>query len=302
MWFKNLQTFLLKEPFEWTPEALGERLEAHRFHPCAAQEPVSQGWTAPTRTEGAPLVASAHGFHLICLRREEKLLPASVVNDVLAERVEAIEAAEGRPPRRKERIRLKEDIFQELLPRAFSRNTRLYACIDPQARRLLVDTPSATKAEDLVSLLRKGLGSLPARPLAVNRPPVDLMTRWLQGEELPRDLEILDQCELREPGEEGGIVRCRRQDLFSDEVRAHLDAGKQVVQLALEWEERLGFVLTDPPAFKRLRFDDLVLEEAAEAGGDDEAARLDADLALMGLELQRFLDRMLELMGGPVEG
>lgn len=302
MWFKNLQTFLFKESFEWSPEDLAGRLDSQRFRPCGPQEPAAQGWTAPVGGDDASLVLAADGFLLLCLHRQERLLPASVVNDVLAERLETIEAAEGRPPGRKERTRLKEEIVHELLPRAFTRNRRLYACIDPRKGRLLVDTPSATKAEDLVSALRKALGSLPARPLAVAQPPADLMTRWLRGEDLPQDLEILDQCELRDPGDDGGIVRCRRQDLFSDEVRAHLDAGKQAVQLALNWEERLGFVLTDQPAFKRLRFDDLILEEAAGNAGEDEAGRMDADLALMGLELRRFLDRMLALMGGAAEG
>jgi recombination associated protein RdgC len=163
---------------------------------------------------------------------------------------------------------------------------------------MLVDTASASRAEDLVSELRRTLGSLPVRPLSVNQAPSEIMTRWLQGQDLPKDLTLADQCELRDPDAEGGIVRCRRQDLAADEIQAHLKAGKRAVQVALEWEERVGVLLTDQPAFKRLRFGDFLLEQAAETGGDDPRARFDADFTLMTLELRRFIDRMLEVLGG----
>jgi recombination associated protein RdgC len=113
---------------------------------------------------------------------------------------------------------------------------------------------------------------------------------------------LADQCELRDPDEAGGIVRCRRQDLDTEEIQTHLKAGKRAVQLALEWEERVSLVLTDQPAMKRLRFADQLVEEAADAGGDDQAALFDAEFTLMTLELRRLMDRVIEVFGGVAGG
>jgi recombination associated protein RdgC len=301
MWFKNLQGFQLKGPFTHTQEALEQALAADRFRPCGPLEVGVQGWHSPLGAEG-PLCFAANGCFLVCLRREDKILPASVVTDLLNERVEQIEAEEIRSVSRREKKQLKDDIYHELLPKAFTRSSLMHGYVDPVAGRLLVDAASPKKAEDLVSRLRKSLGSLPARPLAVQHAPADIMTRWLEGQERAAGFTLADQCELRDPDEAGGIVRCRRQDLGGAEIQAHLKAGKRAVLLALDWEERVGMLLTDQPSLRRLRFADELVEEAAEAAGDDGAALLDADFTLMTLELRRLVDRVTEVLGGVAEG
>ena len=67
-------------------------------------------------------------------------------------------------------------------------------------------------------------------------------------------LVLGDECELRDPAEAGAVVRCRRQDLESDEVREHLKSGKQVFQLGLEYDERVSFVLGEDLTVRKLRF------------------------------------------------
>ncbi len=298
MWFKNLQLFLLKEDFTATQEELEEALARDRFRPCGPLETGVMGWHAPLGGDSRQLSFVGNGCFLVCQRREEKILPASVVNEVLADKVQKIEQEEARDVGRKERKQLKDEVFLDLLPRAFTRSSLTYAYVDPQKKWILVDAASPKKAEDLVSLLRKSLGSLPARPLAVKQAPPEVMTRWLEGEGLPPGFEITDQCELRDLEEEGGIVRCRRQDLFSDEIQAHLKAGKKAVQLAVDWEERVSLMLTDQPAMKRLRFADELIEEAADTAGDDDHALFDADFTLMSMELRKLVDKMIEVFGG----
>ena len=90
----------------------------------------------------------------------------------------------------------------------------------------------------------------------------------------------------------------RLQDLEGEEIGVHLKAGKQVVKLALEWQDRLAFLVTDEIAIKRLRFLDLVQQEAAEVEAEDAATRFDADFSLMALEFGRFIPRLLKLFGG----
>lgn len=297
MWFKNLQIFQLKEPFPHSQDELEQALASNQFRPCGPLEVGVQGWSSPLGNKG-PFCLAANGCFLLCLRREDKILPASVVNDLLTERVEQLESEEMRTLSRREKRMLKDDIYHELLPKAFTRSLPMYAYVDPHANRILVDSASSKKAEDLISQLRKSLSSLPARPLGVQHAPADIMTRWLKDGDLPDGFTLSDQCELRDPDEAGGIVRCRHQELDSEEIQTHLRAGKRAVQLAVEWENHVGLVLTDQPALKRLRFADRLVEEAADAAGDDPAALVDADLSLMTLELRRLVDRIVEIFGG----
>ena len=43
--------------------------------------------------------------------------------------------------------------------------------------------------------------------------------------------------------EHGGIIRCKQQDLMSEEIKNHLANDKLVTKLALNWGETLSFVL-----------------------------------------------------------
>ena len=297
MWFRNLQLYRLQAPFELTPEQLHEELAAKAFKPCAGLDTHRIGWAPPLGRHGEQLVHATNGRLMVCLRREERILPAAVVNEAVAEKVEAIEETEARQVGRKEKSRLKEETVVDLLPRAFTRSSHLFAYIDPADGWIVVDNSSANRAEELLSLLRETLGSLKVKPLGVAQAPAQVMTAWLV-DGAPAQVEITDECELKEPVEDGAIIRCKRVDLGGDEVKVHLDAGKQVTRLAVEWNERVACVLSDDLVVRRLRFMDLVLEEAAETEADDAIARFDADFALMAMELGRFLPWVVEVFGG----
>ncbi len=297
MWFRNLQLYRLIESLDHTPESLHEALTRHAFTPCAGLDTHSVGWVPPAGREATQLVHASNGRIMLCLRREDRILPAAVVREHVEEKAEAVALAEARPVGRKERQRIRDEVMTDLLPRAFTRSTHLYAYIDPSAGWVVVDSATAKKAEELLSLLRETLGSLRVRPLAVDAAPSAVLTRWLEGEP-PPGFELGDECELKEPVEKGGVMRGRRIDLESAEVRSHLDAGMQAAKLAVAWQERIGCILCDDLAIRRLRFLDLVMQEAADVAADDALARFDADFALMGLELARFIPAVVDAFGG----
>lgn len=297
MWFRNLQLYRLIETFDLTPEQLHERLGERAFKPCAGLDSHSIGWVPPAGREAQSLVHAANGRTMICLRREERILPGAVIREQVEEKAGAIAAAEGRPVGRKEKQRIKDEVIVDLLPRAFTRSSHLFAYIDAAAGWIVVDSSTARRAEELLSLLRETLGSLRVKPLGVSTAPASVLTRWLE-QHPATDFELGDECELKEPVEQGGIMRGRRLDLSSNEVRSHLDAGMQVVKLAVTWQERIGAVLCDDLGVRRLRFLDLVLEAAAEVDADDALARFDADFALMGMELARFIPALVDAYGG----
>jgi recombination associated protein RdgC len=298
MWFRNLLLYRLNTTFDPSAEHLHEQLQAGTFRACGSLEMSSMGWDRPLGRHGHALTHAANGCIMVCARIEEKVLPQTVVREILDERVDEIETEQMRRVPRKERLALRDEILQDLLPKAFTRSSHIYTYIAPHEGWLVVNASSVKKAEEVLTLLRKSLGSLPATPLDVNTTPAAVMTGWLQGQGLPGDFVLGDECELRDPSQDGGIVRCRRQDLGGEEIQTHLQAGKQVARLAVEWNERLACVLGDDLAVRRLRFLDVVQEEAKQTDAGDAAARFDADFALMTLELSRFILRLVEVFGG----
>ena len=161
---------------------------------------------------------SCNGRMMVCLRREDRILPSAVVREHVEEKAEAISLAESRPVGRKEKQQIKDEVIVDLLPRAFTRSTHLYAYIDPKDGWAVVDSGTAKKAEELLSALRETLGSLRLKPLAVNNAPASVLTRWLETS-TPPGFELGDECELKEPVDKGGVMRGRRMDLASAEVQ-----------------------------------------------------------------------------------
>jgi len=295
MWFKNLAVYRFTEPFSLTADELQQKLAQQPFKPCGGHDQYSFGWTSPVGKSAEALVHAANGCMMVCAKKEEKVVPATVVNEMLAERIDEIEEREARKLPAKERSRLKDELIFDLLPRAFSFSKKTYAYIDSRGGWLIVDAASAKKAEDMLSNMRKCLGSLPVVPIGAGLKPSGLMTVWLTTQATPADLQIEDECELRSPEEEGGIIRCKRHDLSLPEIKNHLDSGKQAIKLALSWDDRLSFVLDESLAVKRLKFLDLIQEQSDEIEAFDDAERFDADFSIMSAELGRFIPRLLEL-------
>ena len=299
MWFKNLALYRFTESFSLAADELEEKLEDNRFRACGGHEEFSLGWTAPAGNSTEQLVHASNGFMMLCLKKEEKVIPAAVINEMLEEKVSAVEDQEARKLSKKERTAIKDELIFELLPRAFSFSKKTYAYIDPKGGWMVVDAASAKKAEDLLSHLRKCLGSLALVPVNSTDKPVVTMTEWLNNNSsVPKDIVVEDECELRSPEEEGSIIRCKRHNLSLPEITNHLDTGKQVIKLAVNWTDRLSFIVDENLAIKRLKFLDLIQDQVADTDAEDEIARFDVDFSIMTFELANFLPRLLEIFGG----
>ncbi len=301
MWFKNIRAYRLTQPFSLTAEQLGALLAPRIFTPCAKSQALAVGWVPPLEGQSQEMVHAAAGRLLLKMKREEKVLPAAVVREQVRERIAVIESEQGRKVYRRERLSLQDEIVQDCLPRAFSRTGHVHAYLDVKANWLFVDAASAARAEELLTLLRECIGSLPLLLPQVNQAPTAVMTAWLSQHSLPDDFVLGQECELRDPGEEGGVVRCRGVDLLSEEVETHLHAGKQVARLSLHWDERLSLVLSEDLCLRRLRFTDELMKENEDIPEADQAARLDADFALMADAITSLQQRVLALFGGEAE-
>ncbi|HEX6832845.1 MAG TPA: recombination-associated protein RdgC [Rudaea sp.] len=299
MWFRNLTLFRYSKDVAKSLHTLEKDLAEKPLRHCGKIELATRGFVSPHGPDGEAFVHRVKDFALVTLGAEDKLLPSSVVNDELSARLQKIKAKTGKTVGSRERKRLKEEVLTDLLPQAFIRRSRRNAYLDMDSGWLVVDTASRKSAEEFVTQLREALETFPATPMAPEESPRTLMTDWVVNGKLPANLVLGDECELRDPAEAGAVVRCRRQDLESDEVREHVKSGKQVFQLGLVFDERIAFVLGEDLVIRKLRFLDLVQDELGEAERDSAVAELDAQFALMTLELERLLAQLEQWFGVP---
>ncbi len=301
LWFKNLMVYRLSREVSLSADEMEKQLSALSFTPCGSQDMVKTGWVSPMGSHSDALTHTVNGQIVICARKEEKILPSPVIKQELQAKIERLEGEQHRKLKKTEKDTLKDEVLHSLLPRAFSRFNQTFLWIDTVNDLIMVDAASAKRAEDTLALLRKSLGSLPVVPLTLENPIELTLTEWVRSKELPAGFTLMDEAELKAILEDGGVIRCKKQDLFSDEIAVHIEAGKLVTKLALDWQERVQLVLSDDGSLKRLKFSDTLREQNDDIDREDFAQRFDADFILMTSELAALIKNMVEALGGEAE-
>ncbi|MBB1059950.1 recombination-associated protein RdgC [Marilutibacter spongiae] len=285
MFFRNLTLF--RFPTSQKFDDLDSGLDECQLKPVGPLELSSRGFISPFGRNAEALSHSIHDATWLTVGGEDRLLPGSVVNDMLAKKLAEIEEKEGRKPGGRTRKRIKDELITDLLPRAFIKPSRTDALIDRSHGIVVVDTSSRKSAENVVSEIRRALGSFPALPLNAEVAPRTILTGWLAGEPLPEGLSLGDECELRDPVDQGAVVKVQRMELQSDEINKHLESGKQVTRLALNLDDHLSFVLGEDLVVRKFKLLEGAVDELESTDTDDMRAELDARFALMSGEVKR---------------
>ena len=291
MFFRNLTLFRFPNTLDFSQ--LDTLLPEMQLKPVGALELSSRGFVSPFGRNEPELFHRIGDAIWLTVGGEDKILPSSVVNDLLGKKLAEIEEKEGRKPGGRTRKRIKEDLVHELLPRAFVKPSRTDALLDLQHGFVAVDSSSRKSAEDVVSQIRGALGSFPALPLNAEVAPRNILTGWIAGEPLPEGLTLGEECELKDAMDGGAVVKCQNQDLQGDEIAKHLEAGKQVTRLALTLDDHLSFVLGEDLVIRKLKFLEGAVDQLENTEREDLRAELDARFALMSGEVKR-LFTMLE--------
>ncbi len=292
--FKNVILYRVGPEWSATVAQIEEGLDAARFVACGASQEKSIGWTEPRGEANGPLVESVSGQLILKLMVETRALPGSVINRKAEERLAHIEATTGRKPGKKETREIKDDIKLELMPLAFSKESKVFVWIDTTARLLAIDAGSQGRADEVVTMLVKCLAGFAVTLIDTKVSPTAAMSEWLISQEPPFGFTVDRECELKAADESKAVVRYTRHPLDTDEVKLYVESGKLPTRLALTWDSRLSFVLTEGMQLKKLSFLDVVFEGTSKGKEDG----FDADVAIATGELRKFFPDLLEVLGG----
>ncbi|GBO49494.1 recombination-associated protein RdgC [Pectobacterium versatile] len=293
--FKNAIIYRLSRGVDLSK--LAEQMQVFAFTPCGSNDMQKMGWFHQLPT-GDSLAHQVGDQIIITVQREEKIIPTPVIRRELDTKIAKMELEQHRKLKKTEKDAIKDEVLHTLLPRAFSKFQKTQLWIDTKSNLIIVDAASARKAEDALALLRKTLGSLPVVPLTMESPIELTLTEWVRNGAVPQGFGLLDEAELKAILEDGGILRSKKQDLISDEIAGHIEAGKLVTKLALDWQEKISFVLTDDGVLKKLKLSDSILEQNNDIDREDINQRFDADFVLITGELSALIKNLIDVLGG----
>lgn len=295
MQFRHLCVYRIRPEALPSARTIAVALCEHYFAPCGATEPQRVGWVPALDDDATEYVELVDGAYLVRLREQRRLLPASVVREQLEEQVKQIQDREGRKLGKKEIARLKDELMFTLLPRAFTKTGDTLAVILPDEGLILVGAASLTRAELVLNALRLALGSLPVSRPAFSAPIPAFLTAWMQGErDIPAGFTLGDVAQI---ADEEGTVGCKGIDLASDEVRKHLELGREVRKLSLSYSDSLSFVLLPDFRLAGMRLSERLSGELDTQYGGDKLANLQAEAALWVLQFRSLVPAMLDACG-----
>jgi recombination associated protein RdgC len=292
--FKNVLVYRIGAG--WVPDLLKieAELDKERFVECGASQEMSMGWVEPRGTLHGPLVESIGGQLIFKIMFESKSVPASVVKRKSEERLAQIEATTGRKPGKKERKEISEDVKLSLLPMAFSKRGATTVWIDPAALVLVVDASSQGRADEIITALVKAIEGFAVQQINTAISPATAMANWLTTQEPPAGFTVDRECELKAADESKAVVKYARHALDIDEVRQHVADGKLPTKLAMTWEGRVSFMLTEGMQIKKVTFLDGVFDGTSQEKEDN----FDADAAISTGEMRQLIPDLLLALGG----
>ncbi|XXQ53875.1 recombination-associated protein RdgC [Xenophilus aerolatus] len=298
MRFKNAINFRIEPTWLADHGRALEGLAPAAFVPCGPSQESSAGWVPPRGQEHGSLLESVGGQWLLVYMVESKALPASVIRRKVGERAAQIESTTGRAPGKKEKKQLKENITHELLPLAFTRQARTAVWIDPDQRRLTLDTSNMATADSVVTALVQAIPGFAVGAVNTQVEPASAMAGWLATQEPPAGFTIDRECELKATDDSKAVVRYGKHPLDIEEVRQHIASGKRPTRLAMTWEDRVSFELTEGGQLRKLAFLEGVFDGGESKGGKGSDEDFDTDAAIVTGELGQLLPALIDALGG----
>ena len=289
MWFNNalIYQYELDEAIDINASLANEALK-----PCPPHARFIYGWLPVIGNE---LVQETSSCTLICMGKEERILPRGVIYRLLEERIQTIESQQGRTVKRAEKAQLAEELEFELLPKAFCIQKRLLALLDHTTKRLIINTASNSQASQLTSLLRKSLPGIRIEPLPQMENLAVRFANWISDpSSIPPNFQLASDCLLFSPDDEKKRFNCKGYELPADEILSLLSQGLAAAEISVIWNERIQLTLTHELTFKRLKCLDYLIDEFNDIRQlDEEYSQQEAAITLLVGELRGLTNDLL---------
>ena len=294
MWFNNalIYQYELDDTVDLTTSLTDETLK-----PCPPHARFIYGWLPAS---GDELVHETAGCSLICMGKEERILPRGVINRMLSERIQTMEAQQGRTVKRAEKAQLAEELEFELLPKSFCLQKRLPAILDQVTKRLIINSASNNQASQLTSLLRKSVPGIRIEPLPIMENLALRFASWISDPaSLPPTIQLASDCLLISLDDDKKRFNCKGYELPADEILSLLSQGLAAAEISIIWNERIQLTLTQDFTFKRLKCLDYLIDEFNDVGQlDEKYEQQDAALTLLSGELRAMTNDLLAVLTG----
>ncbi|MFQ2234963.1 recombination-associated protein RdgC [Aeromonas dhakensis] len=272
--------------FNGSMPSLGEikvALSRDEFQPCPKAElgPV-YGWTGALTADDDNLVHGADGKILICCLVEQKKVPSEFIKSETRKKVEQ-KRKSGEKVGKEERAKIMADIKADAAKTAFPVSSRLSIWIDQNKKTVLIGTSSKQHLGQILPMLSSALPGVSIYQLMADSSSLaDLMTTWLEPQELPMELAFDDTSEsyFKSHYEDGGQAKFKQGSIQTNVVIDLINFDeKKAVSIPFIWQSRVKFKLDRELVFSAVRFTDDVYNEAGESDAEEENKDKDEDVA-----------------------
>ena len=183
--FNNLLVYRMTEAtaFHSRSDELNELLATKAARLPSPSELSAVGFSEPLGIDDEYVEHIRPKTMTLCVNFAERMLPGKIVRQRVLAKVKEIEENDDRKVYAREKNQIKDSVVAEMLPRAFIDQKHIRVMII--GPYIVIDSTSAKKGEEILSLMRSVLGTLGVRPVNVKTTPIDPFTRWFTGEKLP---------------------------------------------------------------------------------------------------------------------
>lgn len=291
MWFKNALIYQVQNMPEHSE--LDTILLEHQIKPCPPHSRYIYGWLDALNGK---MVHTIEGVSLFVMGKEERILPNSVINQMLEEKIQVIEAEEARTIRRSERNQMKEELEFTLLPKSFSIQKKTWAYYNAKTQYLIINSSSLTMGEQFCSLLRKSVKNIEITPLTLDMNLSARLTQCIQQpHSLPNHFDLGEKVVLQSPDDEKKRFNCKGYELPAEEIDDLLKRGLQAIELSFQYNEKLDFTLTHQMVLKNIKCRDLLLEELQQTKKlDTKEEEFDSSFVILATELNHLIQEVLQ--------
>ncbi|OLP04659.1 recombination-associated protein RdgC [Rhodoferax antarcticus] len=297
--FKNASVFRIALPNHFDAASLANEAEKAAFLPCGPTQERSIGWVPPRDQAHGALVESVGGHWMMKLMIESRSVPGKALNEAVDERCAKILEQTGRSPGKKEKRDIKEDAKLALLPQAFPKKTAVLVWIDRMAGFLVLDSATASKADEVVTRLVQLGEGIVVTAISTTQSPGTVMTGWLaDGDQVESGerfgFDVATSCELMAKDESKARVRYSNHNLMCSDVIGHILSGKTATKLGLTYEDRVAFCLSEAGTLSGLKFLDVVFADSAKTHEDE----FDANVTILTGEMSKLIPNLIDSLGG----